>query len=492
MNIAISHRQHNFSLFHSSNAQPVHRPLRDLKAGGQYRLPSQESATSTNQRLAKISASHADDVDLNHSSTNTVFRRARKHGIHRKLRIATRPYEKIEDQYKTLGDETDSTKSLSKASTNYDFAVLKKELAAILNLEDFGHLHASKDRTIPGTFASSNDDQNTTFFEGNLSEFDPEVIFRICVASKDSSLAVQTFMSECDEVSLDSFVAKIQPYLQEMVSHRFGNFVVQRLISKHLPTLKAVEKLARQNFQTLITNEFSSRVLEVVIQLSQSACDFALEYFRANFNEAILSNSACLILVAGIKQTPHFGKCAFIVERLREQRRILGNKFFRRALVTFLTVSPKEYLDQVASIMDVSSQFTQLFSRKATASVAVSLLQRDHAETWNALTRQLRRAPARLLARPLFVQSLARAVSLNQSGYSREVTGILTSLAAKDAATLTASATIFGHFVFAVLLCAADCQATAVDRFLERPDIAAPLARLLEKQDWNCAEDNSS
>lgn len=241
-------------------------------------------------------------------------------------------------------------------------------------------------------------------------------------------MRIQCYISECEPEALAEFTENLQPHISVLIVHKFGSFILQRLLASFGPSFEMVEGLCKANFQELIKNEYSSRVIQLLIEKSNEFCDFTLEFFRENLVQATTLSSACHLLVAALKNTTSVHSRDFIIDHLRKKPVLIGNRFFQRVLLTYVHIGTQKQLDEVAAVLGISSKLSRLFNRKATNVIVLTLLKREHKPTTHAVCIQLSRNPQQLFETRYFTTSMHKLTEDKLTSLMNSVFDTLVSL----------------------------------------------------------------
>lgn len=401
-----------------------------LKQGaqqGQWRSPEATEDIRSNQepclmirtgsllKAQSISKFHAHDVEKNHRDSNLRFKGGNQPSIE-ESKTSNLPTALGTPQVQRRVLKGRQVMQNTCTSTKQKTTFGPKELDNIfLKLKDNLCLRGIlkeeplKEVTLPGTYLPQDQSPEQIKFI-SIKEQKTETLITLATESKESSMSLQCIISDCSPDELSELTEMLSPHFSELINHRFGSFVLQRLLVHFNPSFNVVESLCRENFKELILNEYSSRVIQLLIEKSRDFGNFALFFFKSNFDQAIASSSACHLLVACLKNGPPTGMADFIICRLKQKPSLLGKKFFHRVLLTYLNTCTESNLDKAAAIFGVFEKLTKLFNRRATTTLVQTLLQRNHQPTIDAICYQITNNPKQLFETLHFSSSMHKLV----------------------------------------------------------------------------------
>ena len=441
------------------------RPCRDLK-------------------MALIAQKYAISIEKNHYEFNMNFTRKLPQIRDPPLNEGLIPQHYIQHPLKTSARISPMFLEISKIK-KYPFvgdqkiSQLKEFLEQFLGLSSVKHDPSpQKNRLREISFNRELTEQITM---ASILKMKPEMFFNLATSSKESSICLQILITESQEKHLGNLAVLMKPYLPQLIIHPFGNFVIQRLISRHLLTLGDTINFAKEAFSDLIANEYSSRVIQVLIETCSDFRTFCLHFFRHNFDASIQSNSASLLLVACIANSRDSRLCGFVVDNLRYQPRILSNKFFKKILISFIQIASDEQMDWIAWILKVPIMISELFSRKASSATVMALIERKHQLTLEALYMHLESCPGRLFDSKFFSVSIHRHSVSIPASVARRVVWSLVSLDCAAVKKLGQSSSIICQLLYTILALHSEEQKPMVMGFITRKDVSQLLPRI---SDW--------
>lgn len=268
-----------------------------------------------------ISALHISEVEANHKLSNLKF-----HKMATLVRYFPASHlllmpELLSPIFATTPDSPNSVSphlnnlhlKISLEDLNLIFELLKSLLHAKKLLKE----KPSREAAIPGTYLL--DDQQVSEAElAKIKRADADRIFEISTLSKESSMSIQWYISECSQEELAALADKVKLRLPELIVHKFGSFVIQRLLIHFDQAYAMVEHFCMLKFDDLIKNEYSSRVIQLLIEKSKSFCNFSLSIFKRNIEKAIGTSSACHLLVACLKNCGDSNDGSFILDQFKK------------------------------------------------------------------------------------------------------------------------------------------------------------------------------
>lgn len=480
-----------FSSLPASSLLSKHRGLKELDLPCQWKptlLTADLRSTQKVSLLARnlvpskaewVAHRHTNDVEGNHQGSNIEFHETstsrRYQGI---PSICQRPEAPLS---LTAGSSYGGSKGKSqkrssqKACMNIeDLEQLCSEMKRVLCSKGLLKETSIREVAIPGTYLLE-DQQISHSGKPSLMTTDSETFFTLATTSKESSMEIQCYISDCSDEDLQALSVKLQPHLLDLISHKFGSFVLQRLLVSYQPSFKVVEQLCTTKFEELIKNEYSSRVIQLLIEKSKAFCDFSISYFRNNLAQAIGMSSSCHLLVASLKNSADKHAGDFILDHLRQKPVLIGNRFFHRVLLTYVHLSTPEQLDEVAAVLGINFKIAKLFNRKATNVILLTMIQRNHQPTIDSICKQLTRNPQQLFETRYFITTMHKLTQEKLTSLQNSVYSALTQLPVHTIDILGKKNESFCQYIYLLLICCSDLHRSNIPSFIEENHLEPQL-----------------
>ena len=442
-----------------------------------------DAGSTNNSMAAQISRYHKSDIDFNHQKENLVIR---KHLVYREFNMKNSSELKkdivfrdtcLPHSYEVKGDLSAFSK---KGTTNYrvDPKLLNNVLEVYLIKYGLLKEKCLKETAFPGIF--SLDDFKNQIHLNKIKEANPHEVFSLATESKESSLSLQAYISECNPEDLEHVIDKVKYFIELLMNHCFGNFVAQRLVVKSQAIFEHVECIALENFEEFMTNEFSSRVLQLIIEKSAIFCKFALNYFRRNIKKSLSCNSSCHLILACIRNAKDVSSIEFVHDYLRKTPRYMGNKYYQRILITYLQTASLSQVNGFAYTLGAHNSVCQILNKKACSNMLLVLIQRGDPTTIDSVNKLLKNDVSRLLETKYFLFVIQKLSQGQESEFLSNAFNILTNLATKKLQHLSQKESTMHTFLYVVMLCCNRELESNLDCFLNRPEVMIQTSQVIK------------
>ena len=201
----------------------------------------------------------------------------------------------------------------------------------------------------------------------------------ICLAtsSKDDALALQVFVDSCSLEATSHLAACVLPHLAVLVGHSTGNFVVQKLARQSASFAELVADHCRANFTKMAANEFSSRVMQCLIETNVNFRLHALALFRQNLDTYTQTFSAAFLVSVAVRCADSDEERDIISHTLAvNPKRWLSRKYFKRVLVAYVAVCSESALLNLFALLVRTLSGYDFFRDRYSCLVLLALVER--------------------------------------------------------------------------------------------------------------------
>lgn len=202
---------------------------------------------------------------------------------------------------------------------------------------------------------------------------------KLCMSEKDVSVSFQAYIETCSEEEIQQICEWVSLNLASIITHQFGNYIVQKLIKRSASCLKNVVDYCQDKFLDLASNEYSSRVMQTLVEINPEFRSFALKCFKADLTKYAQSISAVFLLSVAIRCSKKDSEFEFIRDALlRNPKKWLVNKYFKRIIVSYLQNCSGKSLDLVFRGLQIESRLFKYLDDKYSCYMLLMFIERHH------------------------------------------------------------------------------------------------------------------
>lgn len=243
----------------------------------------------------------------------------------------------------------------------------------------------------------------------------------LCNQSKELSIAFQNFLEESTQEYIEEVAELMVPLYEKLIYSKFGSYVLKKMIQISQVTDSRLASYCRKNFEDLVLNEFTSRVMQQLIELNQDFRQFSLWFFENNFDFCLTKITAVLLIIACIKSCQKPSQYAFVIKSLKQNPTLMSLRMFQRVLYAFTQSTSQKYLAELSRLLDFDKHYKQYFNDKFTVYIIYELIARGANSTTNAILRLINSKCERLIGSRFFKLLLLKLHMFKQSESSKIV-----------------------------------------------------------------------
>lgn len=259
--------------------------------------------------------------------------------------------------------------------------------AGLITADETPQSSARKSKKTRRSFDSMVEDCEAVLLsEGDVLKLTPSDILRLTTGNKDDALALQIFAENCTPQASEHLVSCLSQYLGEVSGHPTGNFVVQKLIRSNPNFAEKVSAYCRADFSRLSTNEFSSRVMQCLIETNSSFRKFALAHFREDLETYTQTFAAAFLVSVAVRCADNDEERDLLSSTLAiAPKRWLARKYFKRVLVAYISVCSEPALDRLFGMMSSSMTAYDFFRDRYSCLVLLACIERGLVQAQKAV-----------------------------------------------------------------------------------------------------------
>ena len=251
----------------------------------------------------------------------------------------------------------------------------------------------------------------------HISMITKEVFLSLSTGNKYQSKAVQTLLERGSVQQKQHILRLCGAAWEDLLDDKFGNYILQQAILDSPAFRAMLEPRMISRFSTLIVKEYSSRVMQTMVRVSDSFRHSALNWFASSDLLRMLADLPTVFLLTATMQAVQSPSELAPLKNVlisKTNQSILDNKNYKRVMMSYIEKCPEEELDLVFSYLKLASSFWQLLDEKFGSLVVCSLVSRAHEPTLQILLHFLQNDLCMLLKAKyfkIFIFRLAKEVS---------------------------------------------------------------------------------
>ena len=226
-------------------------------------------------------------------------------------------------------------------------------------------------------------------FEDEVEKYDENKWWTLITKSKPISQALQKYIETTENVpaNLEAHCLKNVPAL---VVSNLGNYVIQKMLSRSLQLLEAVVTYCIENFWQLLRNEFASRVMQLLVSLSDSFRTSVFDNFKQDHDAFFGSVAGVFLASVAIKSAKSDEEYIFTIDLLcKFPAQLAACRYSCRVLVSVVEVCSEDTLDRLVGKLQLEQGVERYLGDKFASYMMVGLLLRNSPLAVNSLLKAI-------------------------------------------------------------------------------------------------------
>lgn len=226
---------------------------------------------------------------------------------------------------------------------------------------------------------------------------------RLITHEKNLSMALQKYLYTVWNSQFSRFASVVFDHLDVLATHPLGNYVLQILVLRDPKFRACVECACKANFELWQDNEFSSRLMQTLLEISESFQYFVSNMFGYKPRNCMKSIPSVFLVMSLIRNTKDESLLRFLDQHLFENiHQALENRLMRRILVVYCERASQQSLDRIFLGLSKHIKLERILREKTLVAILQTLLVRKHEMALGLLEQLLCERLQRLLSYSFF------------------------------------------------------------------------------------------
>ena len=238
--------------------------------------------------------------------------------------------------------------------------------------------------------------------QGESVQIDESLVFResmsqllsLATQNKANSMVLQSLAGNCSAECAAKLSLLVRYHHRKLICDRYGSYLVQAMVKRDPEVERVVEETSTQEFTSMVHNEYSSRVMQRLIEISDTFRTFVMESFKKHMGIFIQSVSACYLISVGILNSQSESERDVVSEYL-SKRSIswTANKYFKKILICYLSACSEEKLNYMHRKLLKKRSALWYLTEKFACLILLKFVERNHAPTKRLLLNKIKKDP---------------------------------------------------------------------------------------------------
>lgn len=216
-----------------------------------------------------------------------------------------------------------------------------------------------------------------TITAGFVMKATKEQIFEVCIGSRDQSIMLQNFIQVCDDECIRRLSLQVLGSLELLVFDKYGCYVIKSLLTRSRELPMNLNVLCRKQFDMMVDHEFSSRVMQKLIEISPEFRSYAMNKFKKDIARYTSSVSSRFLVSTGIFFSTSDEERDVVTGFLKlKKANWLHNRLFKKVMVSYLEVCPNDKLHLIYHLLNLNNKLVNFLQEKQSTFILVKFLER--------------------------------------------------------------------------------------------------------------------
>ena len=196
--------------------------------------------------------------------------------------------------------------------------------------------------------------------------------------SKKGALDLERVLETGSKEERQNLITLICVDLEYLMLHKFGNYIVQKVIPLEVTIMSKATKVCREKFDQYSINEYSSRVMQCLVEESADFKAYSLHRFAARPDLWLKSIAALFVLSTCMKKASSVADFSFVKKTIfQNKQRFHSSKYMKRALVSLVESCPDAELPSLFHELDSEVHIKRYLEDKYMTYLMVAFMRRS-------------------------------------------------------------------------------------------------------------------
>ena len=238
--------------------------------------------------------------------------------------------------------------------------------------------------------------------QGESVQIDESLVFResmsqllsLATQNKANSMVLQSLAGNCSAECAAKLSLLVRYHDRKLICDRYGSYLVQAMVKRDPEVERVVEETSTQEFTSMVHNEYSSRVMQRLIEISDTFRTFVMESFKKHMGIFIQSVSACYLISVGILNSQSESERDVVSGYLNNKTVSWHtNKYFKKILICYLSSCSEDKLNSMYKKLFRKRSLLWYLSEKYACLVLLKFIERNHKPTKELVYGKLEKDP---------------------------------------------------------------------------------------------------
>lgn len=201
-------------------------------------------------------------------------------------------------------------------------------------------------------------------------------LLNFCISTKDLNLAMQYHIVNLNQNDMEIIREMAIKEFSVLIKHKHGNYLIQRIVQRDPQFSSLVAKVCTHNFRDFASNEYSSRVMQLLVRERQDFRSFVLNLFANDIRYGCSRLTVAFQLLIAIRTSVNPTEYLFVHHSLVQDHTLYESPLFKRILISYMQFADLEMVRATWIELRKFQRLETFFERKFNSLLILMVLRR--------------------------------------------------------------------------------------------------------------------
>jgi hypothetical protein len=294
-------------------------------------------------------------------------------------------------------------------------------------------------------------------------------LIEYCEGTKELNLAFQEFIMSIGPKQMGLISEKTRQEFGVLIFHKHGNYLVQRVLERDHLFLDFMVASCVQKFKMFASNEYSSRVMQILIRERRDFRLFVHKYFERNIRYAVSKITVTFLLLIAMRHAEDSEEYAYVHTAMVIDPTIYEYKLFKRILISYFQFSKSTMISDTWRLLLKTQTFDTFFDKKFSSLLLLMVVRRNFEPAIRTFTSLIGQKLSSLIWRKYFKVVVAKLLQPKYKSCRAALNASLTGVSLHDLSVLEMeSAAQVNFYLYASVASFEESDGAGLEAFLKK------------------------
>ena len=302
---------------------------------------------------------------------------------------------------------------------------------------------------------------NTFNDDSNLMEF--------CEGTKDLNVAFQQFIMNISQPAMTILREMAIREFNALIFNKHGNYLIQRIVQRDRQFSNFVTKACIENFRAFAADEYSSRVMQMLIKERADFRSFVHKYFEMDISYGYSKITVTFLLLIAMRHSPDSSEYAYVHREMEKDHSLYEFKLYKRILISYFQFAKAAMVCDTWKLIMETQSFESFFDKKFSSLILLMVVRRGFDPAIRDICSQISRKMVSLIKRKYFKVVVEKLLQPKYKSCRAAMNQSLSAISIRDLATLQKdSIENFNFYLYVTIASFKESDTDQLEAYLKR------------------------